>query len=400
MSTEDTMARTNDDHVLEVPSSEPRRSHLAHCITLPNLIAVIATESRSLTRSPNSTKRRPLRDGWLSGGRHESGTTFIVWETAFKGFRIGITGECVLDAIYGPSRKPRSIMSWIETVILGLAVAGSCFPAPLETARARILYQRGEFVAALAILKDDATEDAATLLLKGQCHYMLGEAKTASIILEKAVALAPQNADFHLWLGRAYGRRAETSNFLVAAVLAAKARQSFEAAVKLAPNNLEAISDLFEYYLEAPTFLGGGVAKAAELSNRVKDLDPAEYEYDQARLTEKQKQFASAELHYRRAAELAPGDPGRLTDLGEFLAARGQYDESDRAFARAREVAPNKPAVLFQTAKVLMRFHRKVETACILLKRYLSSPLTPDDPPRYEAVKLLEQASAPTGPFR
>jgi hypothetical protein len=76
-------------------------------------------------------------------------------------------------------------------------------------------------------------------------------------------------ADVYPWLERAYGRRAETSNFLAAAVLAPKARQSFETAVRLDPCNLEAIGDFFAYYLEAPAFLGVGLAKAVALSRRV-----------------------------------------------------------------------------------------------------------------------------------
>ena len=42
--------------------------------------------------------------------------------------------------------------------------------------------------------------------------------------------------------------------------LASKARQNFERAVQLDPQNREALSDLFEYYLEAPGFLGGGLS--------------------------------------------------------------------------------------------------------------------------------------------
>ena len=71
------------------------------------------------------------------------------------------------------------------------------------------------------------------------------------------------NADYNLWLGRAYGRRAEISLQLITAPgFATKARQYFERSAQLNPYNLDAQSDLFEYYLEAPGFLGGGFDKA------------------------------------------------------------------------------------------------------------------------------------------
>lgn len=294
----------------------------------------------------------------------------------------GVTG-------LGPGRA----VVWIGRVALAAVFAVSTFAASSRIEHARTLYQRGEFTAALEVLQDVSQPDASVFFLRGQCQYMMGEAKAASVLLEKAVALDPYNSQFHLWLGRAYGRRAEMSNFVSAPMLAIRARQSFETAVRLDAGNLEAINDLFEYCLDAPGLLGGGVDKAAALANRVRYLDPAEYQYDQARLAEKRHQFQVAERHFRRAAELAPNDPGRLADLGEFLAGQGRHQESDQVFEHARKVAPESASVVFQTAKTYVQSHRNIDTARTLLTRYLSLQLTPDDPPRYEAAKLLEQAS-------
>ena len=46
----------------------------------------------------------------------------------------------------------------------------------------------------------------------------------------------------------------------------------------------EAVGDLFDYYLGAPGFLGGGTNKAAALAAQVAVHDPAEGHYYQARL--------------------------------------------------------------------------------------------------------------------
>ena len=67
------------------------------------------------------------------------------------------------------------------------------------------------------------------------------------------------------WLGRAYGRRAETSNPFTAPGYASKARQMFEKSVALDPSNKEATGDLLDFYLEAPGFMGGGYEKAEAL---------------------------------------------------------------------------------------------------------------------------------------
>src|SRR5450432_2572047 len=118
---------------------------------------------------------------------------------------------------------------FIVVGILLIASAGRAFPAPLEDARR--YYNHTDYTSAIAALKD--APDAASLPLLGQCHLMLGDAKRASEVLERAVATNPGNSDLHLWLGRAYGRRAETAFALAAPPLALKARQNLERAVEL-----------------------------------------------------------------------------------------------------------------------------------------------------------------------
>src|SRR6185369_7375770 len=126
--------------------------------------------------------------------------------------------------------------------------------------------------------------DAAIELLMGQDYYGVAQYKQASESLERAIALAPANGEAFLWLGRAYGRRAETSNPFSAPGFASKARQMFEKAVALDPSNKEAFGDLFDFYLGAPGFLGGGENKAEALASKVAQHDPAEGHYYQAQL--------------------------------------------------------------------------------------------------------------------
>src|SRR5258708_29669926 len=109
-----------------------------------------------------------------------------------------------------------------------------------------------------------------------------------------------------LWLGRAYGRRAETSSMITAPGLATKARQYFERAAQLNPDNLEAQSDLFEYYLEAPGFLGGGFDKASAVAEQISRLNKVEGYWAQAKLAEKRKEFHTAETRLKQAIDAAP----------------------------------------------------------------------------------------------
>ena len=248
-----------------------------------------------------------------------------------------------------------------------------------------------EFDQSLKILQAIPQKDGAVYDLIGRNYYMQGDFKKATEALEKAVAADSGNSEFHLWLGRAYGRRAETSNLLTAPGHASKARQCFEKAAQLNPRNLEAQSDLFEYYLEAPGFLGGGFEKAAATAEQIARINAAEGLWAQARLDEQRKEFSSAEEQLRRAIELTPHQVGRLIDLARLLAKQGRMEEADRSFARAEAIAPGSPKVLFAKADVYIKSGRNLNVAKDLLKRYLSLALTPEDPPRSQAEKLLRQ---------
>src|ERR1035441_8492186 len=176
--------------------------------------------------------------------------------------------------------------------------------------RAHKLYNLTEFQESLEVLRAVPNKDAAVYELMGRNYYGQGEFKKATEALEQAAALGPGDSSVYLWLGRAYGRRAETSSMITAPGFANKARQYFEKAAQLNPTNLDAQSDLFEYYLEAPGFLGGGSDKASATAAQIARISPAEGYWAQAKLAEKRKEYSSAEAHLRRALEIAPQQVG------------------------------------------------------------------------------------------
>jgi tetratricopeptide (TPR) repeat protein len=193
-------------------------------------------------------------------------------------------------------------------------------------------------------------------------------------------------------MGNVYGRRAETGSVFTAAGYARKARQFFEQAVALDPNNREAAANLFEYYLEAPSIMGGGIDKAETLAEHITRLDAPAGHHAQAQLERKQKRYEAAEEQLRRAADLAPRQVGRVIDLAKFLSDRGRVKESDEKFTEATRLAPDSPELMFARAETYIQQKRNLSDARRLLERYLASPLTPDDPPREDARALLSKA--------
>ena len=99
-------------------------------------------------------------------------------------------------------------------VLTGLATISLLAENPLPEARK--LYQNTDFAGVARLLQAVPEKDAATEELLGQSYYMLGEYKKAAELLEQAAAKSPADSSYQHWVGKAYGRRAETS-FAVAA---------------------------------------------------------------------------------------------------------------------------------------------------------------------------------------
>jgi Flp pilus assembly protein TadD len=259
--------------------------------------------------------------------------------------------------------------------------------------KAKALYAHTDYQASLRILRTDDAPDAEVYAMTGKNYFMLGDYRKAIELFEKALSLEPRSSDYELWLGRTYGKRAETGGWLMAAPNASKARQHFEKAAALDPHNPEALNDLFDYYLNAPEILGGGIDKAETIARRIAAERPAESHFELAQVADHRKQFGAAESHLRQAMELAPRQVGRVLDLARYLAKRGRLAESDALFVQASQLGPNDSRVFFARAKTYIEERRNLDQARQLLQQYLQSSLTPDDPPKAVAEKLLRQAS-------
>jgi tetratricopeptide (TPR) repeat protein len=273
--------------------------------------------------------------------------------------------------------------------VLAIAIQPLC-AATLN--QAEDLFQRTEYRSSLALL-DASSSDPATTFLIGRDYFMLGDFKKSTDYLQKATLSDPKNSAYSDWLGRAYGKRAETSNPLIAASLASKARQAFERAVQLDPKNSDALSDLFDFYLQAPGVLGGGYDRASKVADQISVFDPSEGLVLKAELAQKRKQFQTAEQHLRQAVAVAPHEVGHVIALARFLANQGRIPESDAVFLEAQKAHPDAPRLWFARADVLIQQKRSLEEAKLLLHKYIEAPVTVDDPPKQDAVRLLKQAS-------
>jgi len=230
--------------------------------------------------------------------------------------------------------------------------------------------------------------DASAHNLLCRAHFMLGEWDAGIKACEKAVALDRYNSRYHLWLGRAYGEKAEHVLFWTAIRLAGRVRNEFETAVALDPDNADARTDLAEYYLEAPGFLGGGKDKAEAQARELMHLDPTKAYWVTGRLAEKKKDFKAAESEYRKAIPASNGRADAWLNLAAFYRHIGRFDQMEEALQHVRGSAVDKRSVLMEAAEMLVRSGRNSPAAVDFLQQYLGSP-TVEEGPAFRAHYLL-----------
>jgi tetratricopeptide (TPR) repeat protein len=238
----------------------------------------------------------------------------------------------------------------------------------------------------------NAPKDAESYNLLCRAYFALGDWDKGISACEKAVSIDPQNARYHLWLGRIYGEKADHAGFLTAAGLAKKVRNEFETAVRLDSNSAEARTDLAEFYLEAPGIVGGGRDKAEAQAQKIAATDPVRAGWVKGRLAEKNKDLVSAENAYRGAVEASHGAALAWLNLAYFYRHNGRLDAMEDAIRHASAAPMNQPEVLMECANMLLRAKRDLPQAIELLRRYLSSDLTVEAAPAFKAHYLLGTA--------
>jgi tetratricopeptide (TPR) repeat protein len=232
-----------------------------------------------------------------------------------------------------------------------------------------------------------APNDAESQNLLCRAYLALTNWEASIAACQKAVAAEPGSSQYHLWLGRAYGEKAERSTFLSAIVLAKKVRSEFETSVRLDPSNVEAHADLADYYVQAPWFLGGGTDKAVTQAQQLMSLDPAEAHLVRAQIAEKGNDQAAAEREFRAAIQASGDRPGPWMDLARFYRRTNRLDLMQEAIQHATSSQKNQH-VLLPAAEVLIQTQRDLPAAAELLRRYLASE-TVEDAPAFKAHYLL-----------
>jgi tetratricopeptide (TPR) repeat protein len=172
-----------------------------------------------------------------------------------------------------------------------------------------------------------ATADAGNADIQfylGRIALQRDDHEKAVAYLEKAVALSPSDARYHLRLGDAYGRSAQKAGMFSKMGLAGKCRASYEKAVELDPKNIDARFSLLGFYQQAPGIVGGGMDKALAQAQEIKRLDPARGRMALAGVYVVDKKYTEAFAEFDEVLKEKPGDYAALFQTGRLAAITGE----------------------------------------------------------------------------
>lgn len=239
-------------------------------------------------------------------------------------------------------------------------------------------------------------KDGQAYLLLCRSFYAEGHADEAIGACTKATQVLQNSSSAQDWLGRAYGLKAEHAGPIAGLSLALKVKAAFESAVALDPGNGAAVNDLSEFYIDAPSIIGGGLAKAAALADQVQARLPQQAHRIRALAAESRKDYGTAEREFRAAVAVA-NRPDAWDDLGAFYRRHGEYDKSVDALKQALAADRTKDASLVDAASLLNRMHREPEMAEKALREYLRSGMKSDAAPVIKVHVMLGKLLASEG---
>jgi tetratricopeptide (TPR) repeat protein len=156
------------------------------------------------------------------------------------------------------------------------------------------------------------------------------------------------------------------------------------------------MNDLGEFYVAAPSLIGGGLDKAQALAARMQPHFPSQAHRLLALIAEKKKEDAVAEAEFSNAV-VAGKTPEAYIDLGQFYQRHHQPEKMLDALQSGIAADRRKGPALVDAAGILTDAHSSPELAQTLLRTYLASPAKTDDAPAFKVHVQLGELLAHNG---
>ncbi|HOO56711.1 MAG TPA: tetratricopeptide repeat protein [bacterium] len=199
---------------------------------------------------------------------------------------------------------------------------------------AKVYLERGEHERALGEFEVSLELDPSNTSIMigiGQCHMALNNPEEAAKVLERVVSLAPQFADSHYQLGRAYNELGMKD----------RALNEFKEALNINPRYVAArrhMNRLMQSMDMKPGWRDDELEK--EDKNELQISRQANIHFHLGNAFFQKNLLQEALVEYKEAIRLRPNFPDIRNRLGELYMKRLQYNLSEEEFKMALKINP------------------------------------------------------------
>ena len=241
------------------------------------------------------------------------------------------------------------------------------------------LYAAGQYrqaTDALQALAQLNPTDAVIQYWLGRNLFEIRDFGGAISSFERAVSLDAGRSQYHDWLGRACGRKADESshsNMALALSMARRTHHEFETAVQLDATNIDAQRDLIEFMANAPGNLGGGENHALDQIHALSAVDPVEGMQALADLYAVRKKFEQAGEQYQKILESAPNHIDAYLEAADYYRDRGDAEHMEQAVEAASKVDPSDRRLSYYSGVALVLENKDLAAAEKDLRTYIDT---------------------------
>jgi Tfp pilus assembly protein PilF len=172
---------------------------------------------------------------------------------------------------------------------------------------------------------------------------------------EKAVELEPNNADYQYNYGAAIGIKTQNAGIFKQAILAPKVKKAFARAVELNPKLIQARIGLAQYYLMAPSIMGGDEDEAWKQIDEVIKLDEVIGRTTKAGFLARSKKNEEAEKEYKILVASKSKEWRVWHRYGYFCMRLERYDDAINHFKKYIELRPDTADSYQSLAEALLK---------------------------------------------
>jgi tetratricopeptide (TPR) repeat protein len=196
---------------------------------------------------------------------------------------------------------------------------------------------------------------------------------------EKAVSQKP-TAEAYYWLGVAYGEQALQANVFKQAMLAKKVKDSFEKSVQLDPKYVEPRLSLIDYYLIAPSVMGGSVEKAKEQAAALRSIDSLAGHRGMAKIYAKDKKYDLVRNEMVLAVRELPNSAVAHFYLGNAYFNEKNYPAAMHEYEMSAKLDPAYIRAFYRVGVTAATSGTALPRGEELLKKYLTQTPGEGDP--------------------